>query len=122
MKVNTSVHAIQVPKASLEALSGRFPEGVNILLCAPEDLASEFVRLPKAGEKCPVTQLPRSTLIGVLKEAGAKVKTHRVRRKGATTGVVLIERASLVSYIDSLPAPEWAEEDEDANKKEETNV
>lgn len=110
---NHSVFTLQVPRAALEQCSSRFPEGVNVLLVPPQEVQPEFIRLPKAGEKCPVTGLPRTTLIDLLQDAGDKVKVRYLRKKGAATGIKLIPRQQLIDYIYSLPTPQEDEEEEE---------
>lgn len=96
---------ISLPRETLQRLSDKMPEGVTVLVCPPEALQPEFIRLPAAGERCPVTGLPRTTLIDLLDDAGSKVNVRYLRKKGATTGIKLIDRRSLVDYINSLPHP-----------------
>lgn len=122
------VFTLQLPRQMLERTAKKFPEGVNVLVAAPEDLAPTFIRLPKAGcdesgqpYLCPVTSLPRSTLIDVLKRAGPqKVPCRHLRAPGATNGITLIPRARLIEYIESLPVPEWQEENEEPSEASQT--
>ena len=113
---NNSVFTLEIPRSALERCSEKFPEGVNVLVCAPQDLQPEFIRLPKAGEICPVTGLPRTTLIDLLNQAGSKkIPVRYLRKAGATTGIALIPRVRLIEYINAQPAPDWQpEEGEDA--------
>lgn len=109
------VTAIELPQRAMQLMSEKFPQGVNVLVCAPTALQPEFIRLPKAGEKCPVTGLPRTTLLELLQEAGPKrIPVRYLRKKGSTTGISLIPRRELVDYINELPAPEWQPETEAA--------
>jgi len=103
------VLTLEVPRPTLARLSERFPDGVNVLVCPPEALAPEFIRMPDEtpGAVCPVTGLSRSKLRDMLIDAGARVNVRVLRKKGATRGVVLIHRQSLVDYINTLPRPEW---------------
>lgn len=105
------VHVIELPKTALELLGSRFPQGVNVLVVPPVDAAflNEFIRLPKAGEKCPVTGLPRTTLIELLEDAGDRIRVCHLRKRGAATGIKLIPRQQLIDYIYSLPTPEQDE-------------
>lgn len=106
------VHLIELPKAALELLGSKFPQGVNVLVVPPQEMQPEFIRLPKAGEKCPVTGLPRTTLIELLEDAGDNVKVCYLRKRGAATGIKLIPRQQLIDYIYSLPTPEQSDNDE----------
>lgn len=106
------VFTLELPRKALEQMSGKFPEGVVVLVCPPTSLLPEFIRLPKAGELCPVTGLPRTTLIELLQDAGPeKIKVRHLRKRGASTGISLIPRGELIAYIHEQPAPEWQTED-----------
>jgi hypothetical protein len=66
----------------------------------------EWIRLPRAGERCPYSNLSRSTLNNLILPCKANkncppVKSSVVRQKGATRGVRLIHRASLMAYIEA---------------------
>lgn len=113
---NNSVFTLELPRGMLDRCSAKFPEGVNVLLVPPQHLQPEFIRLPKAGERCPVTSLPRTTLIELLDEAGDRVKVRYLRKPGATTGIKLIPRQQLIDYIHSLPTP--AEDEEEGEGEE----
>ena len=65
---------------------------------------SEFLRLPRPGTRCPVSGLSRSylnLLVLPCELNGHKppVRSFVLRRKGAATGVRLIDRQSLTNYI-----------------------
>ena len=63
---------------------------------------SEFLRLPPPRGRDRLTGLSRTSLI----ELGERkaIKLIRVRKPGAMRGIVLIEKASLLSYLHSLTA------------------
>lgn len=107
------IAVLELPTNALRQMSGKFPEGVTVLVCPPEQLQPEFIRLPKPGEHCPVTNLPRTTLIELLQRAGDAVPVRHLRQKGATTGIALIPRQKLVDYINSQPQPEWQADEEE---------
>jgi hypothetical protein len=70
--------------------------------------ASEWIRLPRPGERCPVSCLSRSTLVELIKPCRRNgfrppVKALHLKREGAAKGVVLINRASLREFFASLP-------------------
>ncbi len=111
--MSNAVFTLELPRATLERCAAKFPEGVNVLVVPPSELQPEFIRLPKAGEKCPVTGLPRTTLIELLQDAGDKVKVRYLRKPGATTGIKLIPRQQLIDYINTLPTAAEDEEDEE---------
>lgn len=107
------VFTVQLPRATLDRLNGRFPGGVNVLVVPPTEMLPEFIRLPKGGEKCPVTGLPRTTLIDLLEDAGDKVRVCYLRKRGAASGIKLIPRQQLIDYIYSLPTPAEDEEEDE---------
>lgn len=114
-KRKPGVISLELPERALKQMSTKFPEGVTVLVCPPEHLQPEFIRLPKAGEICPVTGLPRTTLIELLQRAGKAVPVRHIRQPGATTGIALIPRQKLVDYIHGLPVPEWQEDESNEN-------
>jgi|GEM_PF-6832520 len=116
-RARSGVAVIEVPTSALRVLEGKFP-GATVLVVPPEDMRPEFIRLPKEGQACPVTGLPRSTLVDLLKQAGSKVNVRTLRKKGASTGIVLIDRESLVEFVNSLPRPDWAGGEEEEHKNE----
>lgn len=118
---NNGVITLQVPRPSVTMISSKFPEGAVFLLCPPEELQPEFIRLPegKPGDKCPVTGLSRSKMMTLLQAAGRKVKVSYLRDRGKTRGIVLIDRKSLVQYIHEQPRPEWCEGEEGSGGAEE---
>ena len=66
-----------------------------------------WIRLPEEGEKCKVSGLSRTGLSELLEEAdpvtGEKyVLSLRKQKPGATRAVRLINKASLLSYLDRL--------------------
>ena len=75
----------------------------------------DWIRLPRAGEKCPYSNLSRSTLNNLILPCKANknvppVKSAVVRQKGATRGVRLIHRASLMAYIAAGQEPAFEQE------------
>jgi hypothetical protein len=59
-----------------------------------------WLRLPPPGSRCPLTGLSRTTLIE-LGDAG-KIVMKRIRKPHATRGIIIINKQSLLSYLDSL--------------------
>ncbi len=64
----------------------------------------EFIRIPRVGEKCPVTGLCRSKLNQLIlpcEENGhhAPVRSVSLRKRGALRGVRLIPTDELVAYL-----------------------
>jgi hypothetical protein len=68
-----------------------------------EGILPVYVRLPKAGEKCKVTGLCRTKLFELTSGPFPKVRSKLVKQPGASRGARLVEVASLLQYIDSLP-------------------
>lgn len=112
-KPKPGVAVLEIPSTALQTMSSKFPEGVTVLVCPPSSLQPEFIRLPKQGEVCPVTGLPRTTLIELLQDAGPKkIAVRYLRKPGATTGIALIPRQQLIDYINQQPAPDWQPEED----------
>ena len=70
----------------------------------------EWIRLPRSREKCPYSHLSRSTLNNLILPCKANknrpvVKSSVLRQEGATRGVRLIHRASLMEYIAANEQP-----------------
>lgn len=64
----------------------------------------DFIRLPKHGQRCPLTGLSRAYLYDLVKSR--TVRGQILRKKNALRGVVLIEWASLKAYLqDAMQAP-----------------
>lgn len=61
---------------------------------------AEFIRLPKAGARCPITGLSRTSLVELV-EKGA-VKAVKLRKRGSLRGITLLVRESLLGYLYSL--------------------
>lgn len=115
------VLTFHLPAETIRSLGAKVPDGVNVLICPPEQITPVYIRLPKGGKgsACPVTGLPRSSLIDLIKASGGRIKTHKLKKRGHITGgSVLIERQSLIAYIESQPPAEWSESEEpEANEK-----
>jgi hypothetical protein len=61
----------------------------------------EFTRLPRTGERCPISGLSRSALNALILGPNPPVKSICLRRRGAARGVRLIVTASLLEYLRS---------------------
>ena len=61
---------------------------------------AEWLRLPLPGARCPLTGLSRTTLIE-LGDRG-EIVLKRIRKPGATRGIVIINKQSLLAYLDRL--------------------
>lgn len=78
-----------------------------------------WLRLPRPGERCPVSGLSRSTLAELVRPCERNgyrppVEARLLKRKGAARGVLLVSKQSLLAYIDAQPCPADFEEDEAA--------
>ena len=72
------------------------------------DLTAVYTRLPPSGTVDPISSLNRSALDKLVRPKEANdfnppVRTKILRAKGARRGTVLIEVASLLAYLESLP-------------------
>ncbi len=73
-----------------------------------------WLRLCRPGERCPVSGLSRSTLAelcrpGPRNDYRPQIECRVLKRKGATRGVLLVNRQSLLDYINEQPAPTRAD-------------
>lgn len=62
----------------------------------------EFVRLPKAGDRCPVSGLCRSTLYGLISGVHPCVRSLVIRKRGASRGIRLIHVPSLLAHLNEM--------------------
>lgn len=116
-KDNANV-TLELPRNALQLMSDKLPPGVVVLVVPPDSLAPEYVRLPDIGEdqRCPVTGMSRTWVIERIRASQGtphKIRTHHVREKGRSRGTVLVDRASLVAFVESFPPPKWATGKED---------
>lgn len=65
-----------------------------------------YVRLPKPPARCPVSSICRSTMISLISGAAPLVKSKVLKQPGAKRGIRLVDTASLLTYLDSLPDSE----------------
>ncbi len=59
----------------------------------------EFIRLPRAGSRCPWTSLSRASLNTLVLGRDAPVKSVVLRQRGANRGVRLISLESLLEHL-----------------------
>lgn len=69
----------------------------------------DYIRLPKPGDRCPISGLSRTTLIELsvpspCNDFRPPVESKHIKRPGAQRGIRLISRTSLLSYLASLSA------------------
>lgn len=72
---------------------------------ASRDSSAEYIRLPKPGERCPVTGLSRTSLAEVIDErdpvSGERlVLQYTKKRHGKQRGIRMIQRASLLTHLE----------------------
>lgn len=59
----------------------------------------EFIRLPKPGERCPLTGLTRGSLNDLILGSNPPVKSLVLKQDGASRGIRLIHRQSLIDWL-----------------------
>ena len=69
-----------------------------------------WLRLPRAGSRCTVSGLSRSTLAELVRPCARndyqpQVDARILKRKGTQRGVLLINRAALLAFIEEQPTP-----------------
>ncbi len=74
--------------------------GIHVMVCPPGGVKPDYIRFPKPGERCFTTGLSLSALRRLIKESNGKIIVRTGKLKASAQ---LIDRESLVSYIDSLP-------------------
>jgi hypothetical protein len=82
------------------SLSGNIPKGLENRFTPASLESAEWGRLPRAREKCPVSQLSRSGLIDLANAVPGLLV--RVRRPGCIRGCVLVSLPVLRSYLQGL--------------------
>ena len=78
-----------------------------------------WCRLPRPKQRCSICGLSRSTMVelvcpGPRNDYRPPVASRVLKRKGASRGIVLINRQSLLAYIEGLPSPVRGENGESA--------
>ena len=58
-----------------------------------------FLRLPRAGRRCPVTGLSRAALNALILGHNLPVKSSCLRQKGSLRGIRLVSTASLLAHL-----------------------
>jgi hypothetical protein len=91
------MHNAYLPKREWEKTTQppAVPAVVNGTITQPE-----FVRLPKAGSRCPLTGLSRTSLVELVEEGA--VKAVKLRKRGSLRGITLMVRESLLGYLHGL--------------------
>lgn len=73
----------------------------------PDANDDEWIRLPKPKERCPITNLSRTSLVEILDEKDPVTGEHLVKqmrkeRHGKQRRIRLIHKASLLAYLDRV--------------------
>lgn len=76
------------------------PRFQNSFVLAPLSDA-EWIRLPPPRGRCRLSGLSRTSLLQL--GASGKIILKRLRRPGATKGIVIIQKQSLLDFLASLP-------------------
>lgn len=71
---------------------------------------SVWLRLPRPGSRCPVSGLSRSSLAELARPCARNnycppVDAKVLKRRGASRGLLLISRESLLAFLADLPSP-----------------
>lgn len=74
----------------------------------------EFVRLPRAGTRCPYSNLSRAALNALILGANPPVKSFVLRKKWAVRGIRMIYLESLLEHLHKL----MEQKDGSAGRKE----
>jgi hypothetical protein len=83
-------------------LAGSIPKGQENRFTPASLESAEWGRLPRAREKCPVSQLSRSGLIDLANAVPGLLV--RCRRPGTIRGSVLVHLPTLRGYLNTLQA------------------
>jgi hypothetical protein len=70
-------------------------------MASPHPSHPAFVRLPKNGERCPVSSLSRSTLQSLIRGSQPKVESIVINVQGRSRGCRAIVTSSLLNYLNS---------------------
>lgn len=103
---------VKIPRRALQLCADKLPSGVTVLMVPPDAFLPEFIHMPDGKDKCPVTGMSRTWLLERIRESQKSnypIKAHHIREKGRLRGVILIDRASLVTWVSEQPAPSWGE-------------
>jgi len=89
------------------ALTAQRARGINFGMPSgsPDPPTAEYIRLPKPGERCPLTGLSRTSLVEVINERDREsgeflVLQFTKKRYGKQRGIRMINRASLLAHLD----------------------
>lgn len=75
---------------------------------------SVWLRLPRPGDRCPISGLSRSTLAELVRPCERNdykppVEARLLKRRGTARGVLLVSKQSLLEFISEQPTPTRAE-------------
>ena len=74
------------------------------------DITATWIRLPSVGSRCPVSGLSRTSLAELVRPCARnnyepQVDARSLKTNGSKRGVLLINRAALLAYIEKQPTP-----------------
>jgi hypothetical protein len=81
---------------------------MNLEVPETPDWLPVYIRLPRSGSRCPVTNLTRTAIDQVVRPQPCNnfkppVRSRVLKARNATRGVRLVEVKSLLDYINDLP-------------------
>src|SRR5262245_21643086 len=87
-------------RTSAPTVAGVIPPKFRSSLVESSLADAEFLRLPPPRGRCRISGMSRTALI----EAGERglFKLIRIRKPGATRGIILLEKSSLLAWLRSL--------------------
>ena len=96
------------------------PSAPHLIGGRPSFDSSVWIRLPAPRTRCPVSGLSRSSLSELCRPVSRNnwqppVEAKVLKRRNANRGVLLINRASLLAFIEGQPAPVRADLGETPN-------
>lgn len=92
------MQSVHEPKREWEQTTQ--PPTVPAVVNGATHINPEFIRLPKAGSRCPITGLSRTSLVELVDKG--VVKAVKLRKRGSLRGITLLVRESLLGYLHSL--------------------
>ena len=83
------------------SVAGGVPRQFRQALAETSLAEAEWLRLPRVGCRCKLTGMSRSSILELGNRGLITIK--RIRKPGATRGIVLVSKYSLLNFIESLP-------------------
>ena len=105
--INTRVDGDRAVVAGGPRVAGELAPSFRSLFSETPLREAEWIRLPHPGGRCPLTGLARTTLLELGDRGSIVIK--RIRRPGATRGVVIVNKKSLLDFLDRLETEDEAD-------------